>query len=69
MNFFDATLVEEQDTKKLFIDGGSFRGPKLYWMARAKSHMPTPAAVRIMRRMKKGRKTTHTVARCRNKVS
>jgi len=25
MNFFDATLVEEQDTKKLFIDGGSFR--------------------------------------------
>ncbi len=25
MNFFDATLVEEADTKKLFIDGGSFR--------------------------------------------
>jgi multiple sugar transport system ATP-binding protein len=25
MNFFDATLVEEADTKKLFIDSGSFR--------------------------------------------
>jgi multiple sugar transport system ATP-binding protein len=25
MNFFDATLVEEVDTKKLFIDAGSFR--------------------------------------------
>ena len=25
MNFFDATIVEEQDTGKLFIDGGSFR--------------------------------------------
>ena len=25
MNFFDATLVEEPDTKKMHIDGGSFR--------------------------------------------
>ncbi len=25
MNFFDVTLVEEMDTKKLFVDGGSFR--------------------------------------------
>ncbi len=25
MNFFDATLVEQQDTGQLFIDGGSFR--------------------------------------------
>ncbi len=25
MNFFDATLVGEQDTNKIFIDGGSFR--------------------------------------------
>ena len=25
MNFFDVTLVEVQDTKKLFVDGGSFR--------------------------------------------
>ncbi len=25
MNFFDATLVEEGDTGKLFVDGGSFR--------------------------------------------
>jgi len=25
MNFFDVTLVEEPDTKKLFVDGGSFR--------------------------------------------